>query len=66
MSSLLLFVMVSALFIHTFLNFFLKIWSLIVAKVSSVDGYAVPAVEHSIEVFVSKIVASILSWFKQL
>jgi len=61
MSSFLLFWMVASLFIHTFMNTILKVWSLVASKVS---GAA--AVEHSVEVFVSKVVASVMSWFKHL
>lgn len=61
MSNFLLFVMVAALFIHTFMNFFLKVYTYIVSKVS---GVAVA--EHSVETFFGKIFASILNWFKTL
>jgi hypothetical protein len=62
MSSLLLFVMVAAIFVHTFMNFFLKIWSLVAAKVSG----GTVAVEHSVEVFFSNLFAGVLGFFKKL
>ena len=61
MSNFLLFVMVAALFVHTFMNFFLRVYTYIVSKVS---GVAVA--EHSVETFFGKIFASILNWFKTL
>ena len=61
MSPFLLFVMVAAIFVHTFLNSILKVWSLVVAKVSGVA-----AVEHSVEAFVSKVFAGVLGFFKHL
>jgi hypothetical protein len=61
MSPFLLFVMVTSLFVHTFMNSILKVWSLVVAKVSGVA-----AVEHSIEVLVSKVFAGVLGFFKTL
>jgi hypothetical protein len=61
MSSLLLFVMVTSLFVHTFWNSLLKVWSLVAAKVSGVA-----AIEHSIEAFVSKVIAGVLGFFKHL
>ena len=62
MSPFLLFVMVTAIFVHTFMNSLLKVWSLVSAKVSGVA----PAVEHSVEAFVSKVFAGVLGWFKHL
>ena len=54
MSNFLLFVMVAALFVHTFMNFFLKVYTYIVSKVS---GVAVA--EHLVETFFGKIFAGI-------
>ena len=61
MSSLLLFVMVTSLFVHTFWNFLLDVYSKVVAKVAGVAE-----VEHSIEAFLSKVVSGMLNWFKHL
>lgn len=61
MSNFLLFVMVAALFVHTFMNFFLRVYTYIVSKVS---GVAVA--EHSVETFFGKIFAGILNFFKTL
>jgi uncharacterized protein YqhQ len=64
MSNFLLFVMVAALFVHTFLNFFLSIYAKIVAKANGVPS--VQAALYSVEEFFAKIFAGILSWFKHL
>jgi hypothetical protein len=53
--------MVAAIFVHTFLNFFLSIYATVVSKVS---GVAV--VEHSIEEFFGKLFSSVMNWFKHL
>lgn len=61
--STLLFVMVAALFIHQFLNFFLTVVSAVASKVS---GQAVVVTEHSVEQFFANVLAGILGWFKKL
>lgn len=61
MSDFLLFVMVAAVFVHTFMNFFLKVYAYVVAKVSGVV-----VVEHSVEAFFGKVFASVFGFFKQL
>jgi hypothetical protein len=61
--STLLFVMVAALFVHQFLNFFLTVISNVVTKVS---GTPTVVTEHSLEAFVSNIFAGVLSFFKKL
>jgi hypothetical protein len=53
--------MVAAMFIHTFLNFFLNVYATVVSKAAGV----VPAV-YSIETFVGKIVHSIVALFRKL
>jgi len=61
MSSFLLFVMVAAIFVHTFLNFLLGVYSKVVSKASGV-GAAV----YSVEEFFAKIFAGVFNWFKHL
>lgn len=61
MSNFLLFVMVACLFVHTFLNFFLKVVSEVVAKSSSTA-----AVEHTVEEFFAKLLNSVLGFFRKL
>lgn len=61
MSSFLLFVMVAALFVHTFFNFFLKVYTYIVTKVS---GVAVA--EHTVETFFGKLFTTVFNFFKTL
>lgn len=61
MSSTLLFLMVAAIFAHSFLNFFLKIYSLVAGKATNTA-----AVEYSIEEAVAKIVSGVFGFFKHL
>lgn len=53
--------MVVALFCHTFMNFFLKVYTYLVTKVT---GVAVA--EHSVEVFFGKLFGGIFNFFKSL
>lgn len=61
MSNFLLFVMVAAIFVHTFLNFFLKVVAEVVSK-----SAGVPAVEHTVEEFFAKLLNSVLGFFRKL
>lgn len=61
MSAFLLFWMVAAIFVHNFLNFFLKIVSLVTGKATSTA-----AVEYSVEEAFAKVFAGILNFFKGL
>jgi hypothetical protein len=61
MSSFLLFVMVACLFVHTFFNFFLKVYATVVSKVSGIA-----TVEYSVEDFFGKVFAAVFNWFKKL
>jgi hypothetical protein len=63
MSSFLLFWMVTALFVHAFLNFFLTVVSNVASKVS---GTTVSITEHSLEAFVANLLAGVFSFFKKL
>jgi uncharacterized protein YqhQ len=64
MSSFLLFVMVAAMFVHTFLNFFLGVYAKVVAKAQGLPS--VQAALYSVEEFFAKIFAGIFGWFKHL
>ena len=61
MSSSLLFLMVAVIFVHSTLNFFLKIVSLVTGKVTNTA-----AVEFSVEEAVAKVVSGIGGFFKHL
>lgn len=61
MSSFLLFWMVAAIFVHSTLNFFLKIVSLVTGKATNTA-----AVEYSVEEAVAKVVSGIFGFFKHL
>lgn len=63
MSSFLLFVMVAAMFVHTFMNFFLTVASKVASKIS---GGTVVLTEHSVEAFFANVFAGIFNWFKSL
>jgi hypothetical protein len=53
--------MVAAIFVHTFLNFFLKVVAEVVSK-----SAGVPAVEHTVEEFFAKLLNSVLGFFRKL
>jgi uncharacterized protein YqhQ len=63
MSSFLMFLMVAALFVHTFFNFLAGVWTALVAKVAGtpVGGYF-----SSAEAFVGNVLGSVVSFFKKL
>lgn len=61
MSNFLMFVMVAAIFVHTFLNFFLSVYTSVVSKLSGVV-----VAEHSVEAFVSNVVSGVVGFFKKL
>lgn len=61
MSNFLLFVMVAAIFVHTFMNFLLGIYAKVVAKSAGVS-----AAVYSVEEFFAKIFAGVFNWFKHL
>lgn len=63
MFNTLLFVMVAALFVHQFLNFFLTMVSTVASKIA---GSTVVVTEHSVEAFIANILAGIFNWFKKL
>jgi len=65
MSNFLLFVMVTALFVHTFLNFILEVVSNAVNKISGATTTAA-TVEHSVEAFVGNLLSGLFSFFKKL
>lgn len=63
MSNFLMFVMVAAIFVHTFLNFLGGVWASLVAKVS---GTPVAGAVASVESFVGGVVGSVVNFFKKL
>jgi hypothetical protein len=63
MENFLMFVMVTAVFVHTFLNFLGGVWTSLKAKVA---GTVVASDVASVESFVGKVVGSIVNFFKKL
>jgi hypothetical protein len=61
MLNLLMFVMVTALFVQAFCNFLTGVWATIVAKVS---GSPVAGAVGAVESFVGGVVGSVVSFFK--
>ena len=63
MSNFLMFAMVTALFVHTFINFLGGVWSALLAKVAGtpVGGYF-----SSAEAFVGNVLGSVVGFFKKL
>jgi hypothetical protein len=57
--------MVTALFVHTFLNFILEVVSNAVNKISGATTTAA-TVEHSVEAFVGNLLSGLFSFFKKL
>lgn len=62
----LMFVMVAAVFIHTFLNFFLGVYAAAKAKLSAAVGTEVAAVVSTVEQFFGNAVAAVVKFFKSL
>ena len=58
-----MFAMVTALFVHTFINFLTGAWTALVAKVAGtpVGGYF-----SSVEAFVGNVFGSVVNFFKKL
>ncbi len=61
MSDFLMFVMVAAMFVHTFLNFLGGIWTALKAKVAATP---VASEVASVESFVGGVVGSVVNFFK--
>ncbi len=71
MLNVLLFAMVAALFVHTFFNFFVGVYSVVRAKLeAAVKGVEQPTltalgtVEHFVGGLVAKVVAKVNAYFK--
>jgi uncharacterized protein YqhQ len=63
MSSFLMFVMVCALFVHTFINFLTGVYAAVVNKLSATP---VASAVSSVETFVGGVVAAVVGFFKKL
>jgi hypothetical protein len=62
----LMFVMVAALFIHTFLNFFMGVYTAAKTKLSAAVGTEVASALSSVEQFFGSAVAAVVKFFKGL